>query len=217
MQDLLVTRRTALLGLGALARAGAHQSYSLYFEPNRGQFGEGSFGTDQSDWQGYFGAGRLRFVAKRLLGDPGPAGATPSRKGGDQPDLSLTLIGAAPRELVGEERRQGRSNYYFQGDPKTFLRDTPHFYCLRYREAWPGVDLLVRGWERSVEITPVCSGDASPMAFHWTGADLGQDSQGRAVVSAKWGRVLLAPVQRAGGGRLPGAWRLDEQYALRFA
>lgn len=213
----MFSRRAALWGFGAFAVPALAQSRSLYFEPNRGQFGEGSFGTDQSDWQGLFGSGRLVFVAKRLLGDPGPTGAAPSHRGRDQSDLSLSLVGAAPRELLGEDRRQGQSNYYFQGDPKTFLRHTPHFSRLRYREAWAGVDLVVKGRERSIEIVPVCSGDPSGAGFLWRGAKLGQDSAGRAVVSAKWGRVSLAPAQDANGRRLPGSWRMDEQGALRFA
>ncbi len=204
------------MGLGALAGTASAQSGSLYFEPNRGQFGEGAFGTDQSDWQGLFGSGRVVFLAKRLLGDPGPTGAAPARIGRDQPDLRLSLIGADPRELLGEDLRQGKSNYYFNGDPNTFLRHTPHFSRLRYRDAWSGVDLIVRGWERAIEITPVCSGATENAAFHWSGASLGKDSRGCAVVSAKWGRVLLAPAQDANGRRLPGAWRLDEQGALRF-
>lgn len=205
-----------MLGLGAFAGGAAAQSRSLYFEPNRGQFGEGAYGADQSDWQGLFGSGRMLFLAKRLLGDPGPAGAAPAHIGRDQPDLCLSLIGAAPRELLGEDQRQGKSNYYFNGDPKTFLRNTPHFSRLRYRDAWSGVDLVVKGWERAIEITPVCSGSVEDAAFHWRGASLGQDSRGCAVVSAKWGRVLLAPAQDANGRRLPGAWRLDEEGALRF-
>jgi hypothetical protein len=212
-----MSRRAALLGLAGIIRARSAQSGTLYFEPNRGQFGEGSFGTDQSDWQGLFGAGRLVFLAKRLLGDPGPTGAAPVRIGQGQADLSLSLLGASPQELLGEDLRQGKSNYYFHGDPKTFLRNTPHFSRLRYREAWQGLDLVVRGWERLIEITPVCSGDPSTAAFRWSGAKLGQDGAGRAVVSAKWGRVSLAPAQDRNGRRLPGAWRLDEQGALRFA
>lgn len=199
------------------AQAQSAQSGTVYFEPNRGQFGEGSFGTDQSDWQGLFGSGRLVFLAKRLLGDPGPTGATPVRIGQGEPNLSLSLLGASPQELRGEDQRQGKSNYYFHGDPKTFLRNTPHFSRLRYHEAWQGVDLIVKGWDRSIEITPVCSADPSTAAFRWDGAKLGKDSSGRAVVSAKWGHVSLAPAQDSNGRRLPGAWRLDEQGALRFA
>ena len=118
---------------------------------------------------------------------------------------------------VLEDLRQGKSNYYFHGDPKTFLRNTPHFSRLRYQEAWPGVDLVVRGWDRAIEITPICSADPSNAAFRWSGAKLGADGLGRAVVSAKWGHVSLAPAQDLNGRRLPGAWRLDEQGALRFA
>lgn len=205
-----------MLGLAAAVRGKSAKSGTLYFEPNRGQFGEGSFGTDQSDWQGLFGSGRLVFVAKRLLGDPGPTGAAPARIGRDQPNLSLTLVDASPEELRGEELRQGKSNYYFHGDPKTFLRNTPHFSRLRYREAWQGVDLIVKGWERAIEITPVCTGEPANATFRWSGAKLGKDSAGRAVVSAKWGRVSLAPAQDSAGRRLPGAWRLDGQGALRF-
>ncbi|MBI1356405.1 MAG: hypothetical protein GC160_18845 [Acidobacteria bacterium] len=213
------SRRVLLLGLGALTRAGASGAHALYFEPNRGQFAEGAFGSDQEYWQGLFGASRMRFQAKTLVGDPGPTGASAARRGPAQPDLALSLVGAAERAPVGEDKRQGRSDYYFHGDPKTFIRNTPHFYRLRYSEAWPGVDLVVRGWEGSLEVATVCS-DASGLAaagFLCHGAAAGRDRQGHAVLAASWGRIVLPPARDPGGRTLSGAWRLDGDGALRFA
>ena len=208
-----------MLGLGALSGAGAAGTAPLYFEPNRGQFAEGSFGADQSRWQGLFGPSRMRFQVKRLLGDPGPTGAAAARLGAGEPDVALSLVGAAATPPVGEDKRQGRSDYYFHGDPKSFIRNTPHFYRLRYSQAWPGVDLLVRGWEGSVEVSTVCSdaGAATAAGFLCQGATAGRDGQGRAVLPASWGRILLPPARDSAGRPLPGAWSFDSDGALRFA
>ena len=136
----VITRRNALLaGLGLASSLQAATPHPLYFEPNRGQFGSGPvFCSDQKRWRASFEARGLRVEMKRLVGDGG-AVTDPARLR----NLRLSLVEAACPAPVGEDKRIGRSDYYFHGDPKTFVENVPHFYRLRYREAWPGVDMVV--------------------------------------------------------------------------
>ena len=208
-------RRFLLAGLSAsVAKAGA--PHSAFFLPNRGQFAErGSYCADLPRWRGVFAAGRASFRAKRLLGDPGPLGAVPVRS--EAVSFELQLAGASGREPVGEDRRQGRSDFFFHGDPKTFVQDLPHFYRLRYPEPWPGVDLLVRVWEQGAELTPVVTDvvGLDRLAFRWLGETTPRTSGGGIALSAPWG-VVRQTAPRIGRRRISGAYRMDSSGLLRF-
>lgn len=211
-----ISRRTVLLGACA-AGAAVAEPRDAFFLPNRGQFSEGgAYCADLPRWRGSFAAGRAHFRAKRLVGDPGPHGVSAGRRPAAV-DLSLTLVGSVAVDPVGEDQRAGRSDFFFHGDPKTFVRNLPHYYRLRYREIWPGVDLLVRVWERGAELTPVVSdaAQAERIAFAWRGGT--PQRQGGAVsLGAPWGSVRQSPPVAQSGRRLSGAYRRDSQGAVRF-
>jgi hypothetical protein len=183
----------------------------LYFEPNQGQFGSGPvFCSDQKRWRASFGPRRIEVTMKRLVGDGGGAGGL--RNHSHLRDVSVALVEAACPAPVGEDRRVGRSDYYFHGDPKTFVNDVPHFYRLRYPQAWPGVDLLVRGWEGVLELSFAVSAgaDASQIGLHWIQGDPFAQRDGSVLVSAPWGVVR----QRQPEGL---AWRIESSGVLRLA
>ena len=208
----MISRRHALLaGLGFASRLGAAQPHPLYFEPNRGQFGAGPvFCTDQKRWRASFEADSIDVTMKRLVGDGGGAGGVRNHAG--LRDVRVTLLGVQCPAPVGEDRRVGRSDYYFHGDPKTFVNDVPHFYRLRYREAWPGVDLLVRGWEGLLEIGFDLSAeaDAASIGLRWTQGEPLSQRDGSIVVPTPWGAVRqLRPDGRS--------WRVDANGVLRLA
>jgi hypothetical protein len=205
-------RQVLLAGLGfaSIAKA-ARPPHPLYFEPNRGQFGSGAvFCSDQKRWRASFEPGRIQVAMKRLVGDGGGSGVV--RDYSRLRDLQLSLVEAACPGPIGEDQREGRSDYYFHGDPKTFISDVPHFYRLRYKNAWPGVDLLVRGWEGSLEFSLAAGPGAnlSNVGLRWTqGEPLGL-GDGTVVVNAPWGVVRqLGPTGRS--------WRLDADGTLRLA
>ncbi|MCB1021524.1 MAG: hypothetical protein KDC27_16460 [Acidobacteria bacterium] len=205
----MITRRNALLaGLGLASSLQAATPHPLYFEPNRGQFGSGPvFCSDQKRWRASFEARGLRVEMKRLVGDGG-AVTDPARLR----NLRLSLVEAACPAPVGEDKRIGRSDYYFHGDPKTFVENVPHFYRLRYREAWPGVDMVVRGWKEALEISFTFSGgaDASAVGLRWLEGEPLALRDGSVVVTAPWG-VVRQP-KPAGLG-----WRVESSGILRLA
>lgn len=198
-----LTRRSLLASALAPAALAAAGRAELHFQPNRGQFKSGVFGSDQPRWQGLFSAGRVRLEAKKLLADPGPevyAHAMEQRRP-KLVHLDLTLPGAHAVEPVGEDLRPGRSDYFFHGDAGTFVRKLPHYYRLRYPQLWPGVDLVFRAWEGLVELEPVIrpGGDASLLATSWRGAAVNRDSGGGAQLSTLWGVVRQRPPRNVAG------------------
>ena len=207
-----MTRRSALLaGLGFASSLQAAKPHPLYFEPNRGQFGSGPvFCSDQRRWRASFGAHHIDVTMKRLVGDGG--GAVGVRNHAHLRDLRLALVQASCPKPIGEDRRIGRSDYYFKGDPKTFINDVPHFYRLRYPNAWPGIDLLVRGWEEVLELSlSVASGaDLDAVGLRWLeGEPLGL-GDGSVVVNAPWGVVRQLRPQGL-------SWRAESSGLLRLA
>ena len=208
----MISRRHALLaGLGLASRLKGRQPHPLYFEPNRGQFGAGPvFCSDQKRWRASFEPRRIGVTMKRLVGDGGGSGGV--RKHSNLRNLAVSLVEAACPAPVGEDRRVGRSDYYFHGDPKTFVNDVPHFYRLRYPEAWPGVDLIVRGWEGVLELSLAISpgARASDVGLHWTEGEPLALGDGSILVNAPWGVVRqLRPTGLS--------WRSESNGILRLA
>jgi len=208
------TRRSLLASALAPVALSAAGRAELHFQPNRGQFKSGAFGSDQPRWQGMFSAGRVRLEAKRLLADPGPEvyAKVMEQRRPKLVHLDLTLVGGRSVEPVGEDLRPGRSDYFFHGDEKTFVRKLPHYYRLRYAEVWPGIDLVFRAWEGLVELEPVIrpGADIALLATSWRGASAGRDSGGAVRLATSWGTVR----QRAPRD-LRGRYVLDGD-ALRF-
>ena len=209
---MLITRRNALLaGLGFASSLRAAKPHPLYFEPNRGQFGSGPvYCSDQKRWRASFEPHRIHGEMKRLVGDGGGAGGL--RDHSRLRDLSLSLVEAACPAPIGEDQRVGRSDYYFQGDPKTFINDVPHFYRLRYRNAWPGVDLVVRGWEEVLEISlsMAAGAEADAVGLRWMGGEPLALRDGSVIVNAPWGVVRQVRPQGL-------AWRAESSGVLRLA
>ncbi len=59
--------------------------------------------------------------------------------------LSLSLVGASPDTRVeGALPQRGRANYFTGRDPTRWRRDVPTWGEVRYRDAWPGVDVAFR-------------------------------------------------------------------------
>jgi hypothetical protein len=208
----VISRRHVLLaGLGFASTANAaRRPHPLYFEPNRGQFGSGPvFCSDQKRWRASFESRRILVTMKRLVGDGGGAGAV--RDYSMLRDLQLSLVEAACPAPVGEDQREGRSDYYFHGDPKTFVNDVPHFYRLRYPNAWPGVDLTVRGWDGSLEVSVAAKPGAnlSNVGLRWTQGEPLALRDGTIIVNAPWG----VDRQLGAAGR---SWRLEQDGILRL-
>jgi hypothetical protein len=122
------------------------------FEPNRGQLAPdvvalGRFGYLAA----HLRAGAIAFSARGAAGDSVAAG-------------TLELVGARRVAPALEGELPGRVNYLVGADPARWVRAVPTFAAARYPEAWPGIDLVLRGSGAAPEYDLVVHPGGDPRA-----------------------------------------------------
>ena len=88
--------------------------------------------------------------------------------------LAIDLVGAAANPvIVGEQALRTPINYFIGRDPSKWRRNVPTYSRIRYRNVYPGIDLVYYGNDRSVEydfdLAP--GADATQIQFSVRGAD----------------------------------------------
>ncbi len=184
----------------------------LMFEPNRGQ-------TDA----------RVRFLARGsgyglyLTAQEAVLAlqhsALDSRRPALTSAISMKLVGAtSPAEPAGEIQLPGKSNYFIGNDPANWHRDIPQFARVRYRNVYPGIDVVYYGnrgrLEYDFEVEP--GSDPTQVALRFRGSDsahgLKIDSHGDLVLAAGGSDLRLqAPrvYQKVGAEERPVAGRFE--------
>jgi uncharacterized repeat protein (TIGR01451 family) len=125
----------------------------LTLEPNRGQ------ASSDVDFTA------LGFGHKFLLSS---SGATlelfdPATKSSHS--VHLQLLGAAPSPGEGLDRVAFTSAYFSANDPKGLLQNIPNYSRVRYKEIWPGIDLVYYGNRDSLEYDMVLAPNADPQSI----------------------------------------------------
>ncbi len=139
--------------------------------------------------------------------------------------LRVQLLGANPAPHVsGLEELPGKSNYFIGNDPKQWRTNIPTYSRVRYREVYPGVDLVYYGNQRQLEHDFIVAPGADPrvitLGFH--GADkLELDARGDLVLHIGEGEVrLLKPsvYQEVEGAKRPiaGGYQLRAKHQVGF-
>ncbi len=127
----------------AVARARLAENFGklpVAFEANRGQ-------TDSevkflSRAQGYT---LFLTSSEALFTLPGPASPGDNRHKELQA-VGIKLLGANPAaEVLGAEELPGKVSYFIGNNPSEWFRNVPTYAQVRYREIYPGVDLLFHG------------------------------------------------------------------------
>jgi hypothetical protein len=142
----------------------------------------------------------LRRPADCGLAKQQPAGRPkPCVNFGGEPDLVQMKVGkgaaqsgeAAGREPEGEDPLPGRVNYFLGNDPAKWQAGVPTYARVRYREVYPGVDLVFYGNQRQLEYDFVVAPGADPsrIALDLSGAGSGD---GSARIDAATGEVVIA-------------------------
>jgi len=140
--------------------------------------------------------------------------------------LRMRFEGAnATAEVVGTKPLPGKTNYFIGGDPKKWHTDIPSYEAVRYREIYPGVDLLFYGREQRLEYDFIVAPGADPnvIALNIAGArNLQIDSRGDVVMNVAGGKVALQkPViyQEVNGERreIAGNYSIASDHHLRFS
>jgi uncharacterized repeat protein (TIGR01451 family) len=141
---------SALAGKESIAAQSIIAKLPLAFEPNRGQID-----------------GRVLFLSR----NPGYSlfltarGAVVGLKGVAQP-LTFTWQGAnADPHTEGMAALPAKHNYLRGNDPKRWRHDIPTYEKVRYRDLYPGIDLIYYGQQRHLEYDLVVAPGANPAAI----------------------------------------------------
>ena len=100
--------------------------------------------------------------------------------------LRMRLLGANPAaEISGLEELVGKSNYFIGNDPKKWRTNVPNYARVKYRDVYPGVDLVYYGNQRELEYDFVVAPGGDPQAIR-----LGIEGAKKAVIDAQGDLVL---------------------------
>ena len=108
--------------------------------------------------------------------------------------VSMKLAGASVGEPVGDGPLPSRSNYLIGNDPANWHRDIPQFARVRYRNVYPGVDLVYYGNQGQLEYDFEVSPGSDPkfVALKFGGPrDLTIDSNGDLILALGGNEVRL--------------------------
>lgn len=139
--------------------------------------------------------------------------------------LSMKLLGANPESsATGQERLEKKSNYLLGRDPKKWRTNIPNYSVIRFRNIYPGIDLLYHGSHGQLEYDFVVAPGSNPAVIKMeiVGADsLEIDEYGDLLMNI--GGALLRQVaptiyQQTGGVRksVSGGYRLDKRGQITF-
>ncbi|PYY08316.1 MAG: hypothetical protein DMG69_15010 [Acidobacteria bacterium] len=107
--------------------------------------------------------------------------------------LRMKLMGAKPTPQVeGLDEFPGKANYFVGNDPKKWRTNVRTYAKVRYREVYPGVDLVYYGKQRQLEhdFVIVPGADPGSITMAVEGAErLSVDVQGDLVLALKGGEV----------------------------
>ena len=188
--------------------AGTYGQLPLSFEPNEGQ-------TDPSIEFLAHAAGATLFLSSGTATLSGSANV-----------VRVQLDSAQPHpRAAGEQRLTGVANYLLGTDPSQWHTDIPTYARVRYRDVYPGVDLIYYGSQGDVEYDFDVSPEADPGAIRlrFAGADqVHLDEAGALVVRLKDSQLLQPPpliYQDGPNGRelVPGGYAIDHDGQVGFA
>lgn len=181
----------------------AYEMLPMYFEANQGQAdGQVKFLVRGTGYALFLTPSEAVLVLRRpmatarTLPPDSPSSFSRSEpETGDPTVLRMKLVGANPSaEVSGVEEMPGKVSYFVGNDPRAWRTRIPIFARVKYRDVYPGVDLVFYGRNGEVEYDFVVAAGADPtrirLALH--GADkLEIDARGDLVLHTAAGKVSL--------------------------
>jgi len=201
--------------------ASNYANLPLTFELNKGQTSaQVKFVTRGKGYSAFLTAGGIVLSLR-----PASAIAKNDFHSSASTSLQLSLVGAAKNPVVvGEQQQAGLVNYFIGGDPTKWQRNVPTYAQVRYKNVYPGIDLVYYGNHRQLEydfaIAP--GADPSRIQFAIKGATQIQlDASGNLVLQTGSGELhFQSPVvyQESNGQRLPvsGAYVVNDSAHVAF-
>jgi hypothetical protein len=164
------------------AAARALDSIPAWFEPNQGLHGgEVKY---YSRGAGYTVSLEESGAVLSLVNETTPA------------SLKIALVGGNPNPAVeGVDRLASRTDYFLGNQPSAWKRNVPHFARVRYRNSYPGIDMVYFGSGKRLEYDFVVSPGADPsrIRLRFGGADSVRLDQTGSLVIGVGGREVRQP------------------------
>jgi len=121
--------------------------------------------------------------------------AAPDAKTREGSVLRLDMIGAgAAPQIEGQDELPGKINYFIGNNLENWRRSIPTYRKVRYKDVYPGIDVVYYGNQRELEYDFVVAPGANPklIKFRVEGAkQLHLDQQGNLLIALKHGEVRL--------------------------
>jgi beta-propeller repeat-containing protein/centrosomal CEP192-like protein/ASPM-SPD-2-Hydin domain-containing protein len=139
--------------------------------------------------------------------------------------LQCKLLGAAQNPaVIGENQQPGVVNYFIGKDPTKWLTNVPTYARVRYKNVYPGIDLVYYGNHQQLEYDFAVSPGANPnqIQFEITGANqIDLDDEGNLVLQTISGELRFqSPViyQESSGQRVPvsGTYVVNDPTHISF-
>jgi hypothetical protein len=202
------------VGVGTRLSHGGLEDLPISFEANEGQF------APDVEYLARGGDGVLSltgngpvFSLRTSAPSPGAGPAPPST------DVRMDLVGASHGRLVPAQELPGVVNYFRGSDPSEWHTAIPTYRAVRYREVYPGIDLLFSGTGGELEYDFVVAPQADPasISIRFEGADAVRlGPEGELLISTPAGElthsapVIYQPGRDDGADRV----RVDGGYRL---
>ena len=191
------------------------QNVPAWFEPNQGLF-----------------SAKVKYLARGagyalLLEESGTA-ALSLLDGSSPTGIRIALVGGNSKPAIeAVDRLAARSDYFLGNQPDKWQRGVPHFARVRYRNAYPGIDLVYYGAGRQqLEYDFVVSPGADPrnIRMRFEGLDSVRLDESGALVLRVGGHQVVQPKplayqERAGGRRVnvEGRYMLGRNGEVHFS
>jgi hypothetical protein len=105
----------------------------------------------------------------------------------------MKLVNANPAsQIEGLDELPGKSNYFIGSDPQQWRTGVTNYAKVKYREVYPGVDLVYYGHERQLEYDFILAPGADPkqIKLAFDGAErMRIDSEGNLALSTAAGEA----------------------------
>ncbi len=206
-----------------------YQNYAtpLTFEANQGQSDpQVKFLSRGKGYKAFLTAGGMVLSlrpSQRVLSSRGAASSKPHQ--GVNATLQFRLVGAAQNPaIVGESRLPGHVNYFIGRDPAKWHTNIPTYARVRYKNVYPGIDLVYYGSHQQLEYDFAVAPGADPgqIQFEVTGASQTElDGEGNLVLQTGSGELhFQSPVvyQQSSGVRVPvaGSYVMNDSTHIAF-
>jgi hypothetical protein len=202
--------------------APAYRRLPLTFEKNQGQTASDvKFLSRGRGYTAFLTAGSL--VLSLRPGTTAPESAVAGT--GKSATVRLALAGAATNPaVVGENPQPGRINYFLGNDPAKWHTNVPTYASVRYKNVYPGIDLVYYGSHRELEydFEVLPGSDPRKIQFEIQGANqIDLDTEGNLVLKVGAGELRLqCPVvyQQINGqhAAVDGAYVLTDSTHVAF-